>query len=211
LLGVNSLLLDVSGWTLAGQAPDRRLWTQPDTDPDSALSVLFFDMPPDTPPLDDIGALRDFYRRVALANQAGMIEVSPWSANGCRGVLTILKLPQVPTGVTYVGSITMPLSASSFVVKIGCAERGVTGTREALVASSLIKSGQLQIDPETNNLVDWSRDPYDATRRDPLMRNLSEDPQYDERFPQHPLSRLRRYLAQVAPSIRLQDGAAVKT
>lgn len=208
MLGVNSLLLDTSGWVLAAETAHRKLWTQPESDPDSGLTVHFFEQLPDIPPLDSIAALRDHYRRVALANQAGLVEVEPWSANGCKGVRTILKLAQAPQGTTYVGSITVPLAAASFVVKVGCAEGGMTGTREAFTASTLIKAGKLAIDADSKNLIGWASDPYDSSRRDPLMRNLSEDEAYDEKFPQHPLSRLRRYLSRIAPSIRLDAEAA---
>ncbi len=53
----------------------------------------------------------------------------------------------------------------------------------------------------------WARDPYDhdydGVDRS-VLRFLSDDECYDERFPEHPLSRARRVLATLPGSIQIQ-------
>lgn len=115
-----------------------------------------------------------------------------------HGVRLIVKSRQQPHGMTYVGSMIFPFAEFSYVLKIQCAEHGITGIREAIVTDEWlrVRSG----DPMTV-MADFSRDPYDAGRRDKLMRNAAEDESRDSQFPQHPLSRTRRYLADLELTI----------
>jgi len=52
-------------------------------------------------------------------------------------------------------------------------------------------------------LEGWMFDPYDPARKDPLMRNLADDEKYDEAFPWHPLARVRRKLADIRETTRI--------
>jgi len=65
--------------------------------------------------------------------------------------------------------------------------------------------GNGKIDIRDGELIGWMADPYDASVSLPLMRNLAEAPEFDEEFPDHPLSRSRRILAQIEASARLAD------
>jgi hypothetical protein len=58
-------------------------------------------------------------------------------------------------------------------------------------------------DPEVWFREEWARDPYEPSDRSPIRRNLSDDEQYDARFPEHPLSRARRYLASILASLEV--------
>ena len=82
----------------------------------------------------------------------------------------------------------------SYVLKIESPELGITGIRDACVFS---KDGQL--------LAGWLDDPYDPTERGPMTRNISERPEYDSRFPDHPLSRARRVLDHLQRTITIDS------
>jgi hypothetical protein len=58
---------------------------------------------------------------------------------------------------------------------------------------------------EVQEVEGWTQDPYDPTFRAPLMRNLSDDVQYDAQFPDHPLSRLRSVLRHLASTVSIAD------
>jgi hypothetical protein len=110
---------------------------------------------------------------------------------------------------TYVGSFIFPFRDFSFVLKVQCEERGITGVREAVIVDEKLASGELQIDPDGKFMTGWMKDPNDATRASGLARSLADDEEYDQRFADHPLSRARRFLRTAEANILVSD--AVRT
>jgi hypothetical protein len=135
-----------------------------------------------------------------------MIEVETPQIDGCLAVRSIFKLRQQLTGMTYIGSITLPFGNFSYVLKVQCMETGVTGLRESLALPQMMASGRVKLQEGSDGapqLLGWMQDPYAPTISMPLMRNLAEDEQYDAQFPNHPLSRLRSALRRIQSSLRL--------
>jgi hypothetical protein len=86
-------------------------------------------------------------------------------------------------------------------------ERGLTGVREAVVAATLMRDGKL-LPREYQQR--WGNDPYDAASRDAdpsLLRFMSDDESYDQEFPQHPLSKVRRMLATLANHVEYDSAS----
>ncbi len=104
-------------------------------------------------------------------------------------VRTIGKILQTPTGMTYVGSYTIPFRDSSYVIKIQCEERGTTGIREAILVDRGLKSGDITIGDSGNIVGDFAPD----------------DEVYDKDFPDHPLSRCRRGLCMISSSLSVAE------
>jgi hypothetical protein len=80
-------------------------------------------------------------------------------------------------------------------------ERGTTGVREAVVATTLMNEGKLS--PEEYELR-WGQDPYEPAYRGvdrSVLRFMSDDESYDQQFPQHPLSKVRRMLATLSKHV----------
>jgi len=74
-------------------------------------------------------------------------------------------------------------------------EQGTTGVREAVVTADLMNQGKLTIDGYKKY---WCQDPYEPAYRGAdrsVLRSMSDDERYDEKFPEHPLSKVRRLLA----------------
>lgn len=167
-----------------------------------ALAVYLYDVPPDIATnLDDAPGLRTFYRNVVTPAGGALVEVDPIIVAGVPAVRTIFKFRLKPSGMRYIGSLTLPFESFSYVVKTQCNEQGtVTGIREAAVFTAL----NLDV-----NQPGWARDPYDADFCAPLLRTRSDDAEWDEQFPDHPLSKCRRYLEEAARSIQLT--ASVKS
>lgn len=65
----------------------------------------------------------------------------------------------------------------------------------------LVGIGQVKLDEQTNQPLNWSADPYDATITGPGLRNRSEDETYDRRFPEDPLTKVRDTLRKIEKSI----------
>jgi hypothetical protein len=66
--------------------------------------------------------------------------------DGCRAIKMIVRVPQQPSGVAHLGSLTLPFRDFSFVVKMQCAESGLIGVREAIIFDELLGNGEVRID-----------------------------------------------------------------
>jgi hypothetical protein len=120
-------------------------------------------------------------------------------------VRQLVRVPQEPSGVTYIGSVTVPFRDFSFVLKIGGREHGITGMRDTLVCQEMIEAGIVSLDPDARVIRGWTQDPYDSTIRDGSFPNLSETETYDTRFPEHPLSRVRPLLKTLSTTLTLSE------
>jgi hypothetical protein len=96
------------------------------------------------------------------------------------------------------------LPGRSHIWSVVAGERGTTGVREAGVTAELMKAGKLT--PQ-NFESSWASDPYDASYHGvdrSVLRFISDDERYDERFPEHPLSKVRRVLAALPTAVRFE-------
>ncbi|MCW8880479.1 MAG: hypothetical protein OQK51_25750 [Kangiellaceae bacterium] len=159
------------------------------------LSVNYFPMVPDIEVgLDDINSLRGFYRSMAEANGLAPLEIELEELKGLRAVKTLYKIRLEPTGFAFLGSYTLPFANCSYVIKIQAVESGIAGMRESAV---LIIEECKDADEETGKLIGWEVDPYDPAYRADFMANRADHPKYDEKFPEHPLSRAREYMNEI--------------
>lgn len=133
-------------------------------------------------PQDVIDGIHD-----ALADDQGLVEVeSSMTASGLRCIHSIVKTAVEPAGVQY--ALTLDLEMPQFCIRVQgfFDEAGTTGARDAAVFAM------------TGAAPDgWRRDPYDPKRTAGNLMNLSELPEYDSAFPQHPLSLLRGFVASI--------------
>ncbi|WP_230963659.1 hypothetical protein [Burkholderia territorii] len=166
------------------------------------LTINFFPAKPDIEaPIDDVVALRAFYRRTAAANGLALIETELAQLTGLSTVRTLFKARMTQTrGFAFIGSYTLPFANCSYVIKVQSIEQGVTGMREAAI---MVLMGPPKIDDATGELVGWTQDPYDSGYRTEFMRNLADDQKFDEQFPDHPLSKARTYLAEIETGVRV--------
>lgn len=144
--------------------------------------------------------LRVFARRMAESRGGGLIEaamVAPPPGSVNRLIYKRLH----GTGYAYTGMLIMVGPRTTLVWTAVAGERGTTGLREATVTVEMMRSGALTLESYQRS---WAQDPYDpsyqgADRR--VLRFLSDDERYDERFPEHPLSTIRRVLAAIPSSV----------
>jgi hypothetical protein len=76
----------------------------------------------------------------------------------------------------------------------------VTGLRETDVVLLLTSQGRLQrleSTPGGPAFKDWFVDPYDPAYTGPVLRSIADSEEFDNRIPDHPLSRLRRTLREL--------------
>lgn len=164
------------------------------------LSINHFATAPDIEAnIENPESLRTFYRNAAEAHKVALIEADSVVLDGLRAVRTILKTRLDPRGFAFIGSFTLPFSNCSFVVKVQSIERGITGIRESAVL--VMEGSRFVLDETTGKMIGWEQDPYDQTHKGEFMRNCADDPRFDDAFPDHPLSKVRRYLAELADGI----------
>jgi hypothetical protein len=120
------------------------------------------------------------------------------------------------------------LAEESYVFNVAAQEVGVSGVRDTAVwvktSVELEKQGYaLDLPPEgegdceaerskvpmawkhtqTCAVLKWAQDPYESDFEGPCLCNSADAPEHDEKFPQHPLTRVRFALRCLAQGVSL--------
>lgn len=186
--GLRSIQLTLPEWNEQSPARGMRLWRNPDgyilSLATSATNLL---------ELSDKETLRRSCRALAESRGGGLIEAEAITSNSKRFIRLIYKRLQLPAYV-YTGMLITWVHGECIVWTMVAGEGRTTGLREAVVTADLMKAGKLTIGEYQRG---WAQDPYypayqGADRR--VLRFTSDDESYDERFPQHPLSKVRKVL-----------------
>lgn len=186
--------LRLPGWNEDTPAKDMRIWSDMDGD---VLSLAISSEP--FPYFDraEVMEIRKWARELAQGNGGGLIEVCTLN----EGVKIIYKRLQMPAYV-YSGMLLNRVHEVWLAWTVVASERGATGLREAIVTATLMSEGKLKPEEYEER---WGQDPYDPAFRSlvdrSLLRFMSDDESYDQQFPQHPLSKVRRTLATIAKNV----------
>ena len=194
---INSISIPDFGWEQVKSEIEMQQWINPAQS--IALSINFFDLKPDLPTAKNIGVLRDYYRAQIVVPNGGLIQADLMDLKTYPVIKTIFKIPQTPSGITYLASLTIPFKKCSYVIKIQAAEVGTTGMRDALVADEYLKKGKISARPD--GFENWFADPYDPSFKEGTLMNCSEKTAYDSKFPAHPLSQARSLLTEIESQI----------
>jgi hypothetical protein len=188
---IQSVSIPDSGWMKSKDNGSIIQWINPEQT--IAVSVNFFDLPPDIPTVKNLEVLKDFYRTSISNIHGGLIQADLLKIQEIPSAKIIVKLPQESSGMTYLASLTIPFENCSFVLKVQCAEVGPTGMRDAVIADKLLASGEVKFGD--NGLDNWFFDPYDKSYKSGTLMNLSEQEIYDSQFPDHPLTQARKWIS----------------
>ncbi|WP_211294214.1 hypothetical protein [Lentzea kentuckyensis] len=155
--------------------------------------LTYYGLVPDLPAgLDDLPKLR--HDLALIHGETGcLIEAHVVQLAGVPALLRIVKmpLPNQPNGQVFVCSFTIPKANCSAVLQLGALERGVTGTREAVLAAEV-------------GFHNWVKPhPYAPELQGVLPFHAGDDPRHDARFPDHPLSRVRAWAHHVVRTARV--------
>ena len=104
---------------------------------------------------------------------------------------------------------------------MGAVTMGATGAREAAVTMVRFQKerpeeepvppdaaplpGLIDRGPNPTRMKGWFLDPYDSKYDSMASHTLSDDPKYDEQFPSHPLSRVRRQFPEILDALEFSD------
>jgi hypothetical protein len=206
-LSLNAIQFDTKGWKIEQQTTDKVNWQ--DGKPE-VLSLRYFSKPPDIPcDLNQIKRIRDVYRVGFSKAGAGLVSVDAKTLNVAGKTIpylkTIIKRPQSPSGMLYIGTLIFPFADFSYTVTAQAIESGISGMRDSLVADKLMDAPTTKIDENSGRIIGWAQDPYDANFKGPALRNKSEDEKNDSQCPNHPLSRVRAILDNVIKTVRFDN------
>ena len=141
-------------------------------------------------PFDDETGLIDTLNNL-IGESQGIIEVKTgWTAKDLPFVYTVIKSLKQPSGVQYILTFQLDLGMCVLNIQGYFDEYGVTGMRDAAVWEYAVREGIIS----STDRSKWSADPYRPDFQRGVPMNLSEHARFDDAFPTHPLSELRRFV-----------------
>jgi tetratricopeptide (TPR) repeat protein len=202
-----SVTFDTTGFGVVRRAPGGTEWR--DLREDTMMAAVEAETPDAAWRALDIDTLRAKYRTEAAARKGGIVSVDVVRAGGLAAVQVVSKFLDPPAYV-YEGTLVAPLLNARLTVTLRARERGTTGTREAATVAHLLHLGLLRIPggppgSGPRRMDDLLLDPYDPAQDGSALCSLSGDDRLDELFPDHPLSKVRRWLPTVAETLAIDD------
>ncbi len=176
---INDVELNVNELSYQGEQEGAKVWY---TEYGDGVGLFFYDMVPDLPNnLEDKSLLTLFYQELLNDAAGKVVELDVVALDNVRAVKLLIKVPQSPSGFTYVISYTIPYKTFSFVLKGQCEEHGDTGIKETILVSRILKAhGSIE--------------------------NFNADsPDYDEEFPEHPVARARSIAEIISRGIKISE------
>lgn len=197
-LDFRSVTLELQGWNEISLEGEIRAWKD---ERGSALSFILVDSS-GFPDLNNQDEIRNWCRSAAEENQGGLIEASVVETPIGTSISYIYKRRH-GKAYTFLGMMILPMHDKLLVWTVVAQEQGTTGLRETAITMKLFKSGELNME-KYGEL--WARDPYDTSYHGvdkSLLRFISDDECYDQEFPNHPLTVVRKTLKQLPTAIRI--------
>lgn len=161
-----------------------------DTEDATNILMFFFIEKAEAMPFNDRAGLIDCLHHCLGENQGLLAVNTGKTETGVPFVYTIVKNLKQPSGVQYILTLQMDFNSTVLNLQGYFDEEGVTGTREAAVFEYAMREGIISSQDKSK----WSADPYSPDLRSGALMNLSEQEEFDDSFPSHPLSELRRFV-----------------
>lgn len=129
-----------------------------------------------------------------LGNDQGLIEVENGKTkSGLSYIQSIVKtVDKEHPGVSYCLTLHIQFPDKVLGIQGFFNESGTTGIRDTMVYAALSESGKVKATED--GIEGWNKDPYDENFTRGALKNCSEDKDFDQFFPAHPLSECRRII-----------------
>ena len=169
----------------------------------SAFILCFPVSPEASMPFNDTERIIDDLHS-SMNDSQGIIEVMAGTCkNGGKYVYYLLKykkpsLRRLPRGNGYLLYFNLQIGNTIQFINATFEEEGITGMRDSAVYSLFRQNKKQEGKDMSDNPFDgWFKDPYCEDYTKGFLMDLSEQSEFDEQFPQHPLSAARRFVAYV--------------
>lgn len=189
---LRGLRFSLSGWNEKEPKDNMRIWSGPDG------SVMVADFSPERWDKRSEAEARQQARALAESAGGGLVEALSLSSPAGTAVQLIYKRLPKPPGYVYTGMFIVPAEGGSVTWSVVAGECRMTGIRESVVTAELMNAGKLSLE---NYERTWAQDPYDRSYRSvdrSVLRFLSDDERFDRQFPDHPLTKIRLVLGEIA-------------
>jgi hypothetical protein len=190
----------MAGWTEETSKNDWRKWRDSERD---LLTLAVFPGLMQLPGVAEGVDLKQGCRSIAENGGGGLIQVHEAFGDLGPTVNFIYKIRDGHANI-FTGMLVMLNTTVSLVWTIVSGEHGTTGVREAVITGEMFNSGKMTLETYQQS---WAQDPYDPNYcgvDKSVLRYHSDDESYDERFPLHPLSKVRRMFREI-PSHMMVD------
>jgi len=178
-LTINDVTLNVDQFSYQGEQNGVNVWH---TEEGDGVGIFYFELAPDLPSdIKDKTKLISFYEQQLSSLGGEIVELELVKIDGVNTIYLITKVPQEPSGMTYVVSYTIPFKTFSFVIKAQCQEYGTTGVKEAMLLDRILKDGG---DVETSNM---------------------DRMEYDNEFSSHPIARARKISTSIITGLSISE------
>lgn len=196
------------------QEPDMRrsarVWPGDAIDVFDSTLYRYPDAPSDEPHGEDkLDEIRRYWSRQFDGHDSiAVIEVDIFTTDQFELIQLILKQQTDGEGIHYIGQLSLALKGHSVILKIESREAPSTpdsphGMRDATVLAGLVSKGQLEFKPGAGEIKGWTQHPYLPERTSGFLRNLADSEEYDEAFPEHPLTRVRAVLRHLRSNLKV--------
>jgi hypothetical protein len=187
---------DTDGW----RQVDQGTWLDDRTG--DAVLVRPVGLVPDLPPFlhDPPRMLRQLAIDTATASACVLVEADVIHVDSLPAIYQLVKTPLLnrPTGFGYIASVIIPRAHCSVALSMQAVAGEHTGAREAMVSAEIIQA----VGPD--GLMERLKRPHPYAADVPHVRyDESDDPRWDARFPDHPLTRARAWVRRTLGTVRL--------
>ena len=200
IYGLEKKLSLSNGWNICPpekKFPVTSTIIQKETAYSSCMVVIYPINESESMPMDDIDGIIRTVHNLINDNQ-GIIEIKSGQKN-FPYVYSIVKTYMEKNRVMqYCLSLHMNMMGKYYQVQGFFEEYGTTGYRDAVVLELMRRKDVVTIDENTEKLIGWFRDPYDPNFNKGRLMNLSEQEEFDDVFPYHPLSETRRFITELS-------------
>ena len=198
---INLIHFDQEGWDVKRKSAEEILLERDRIE----IHVSFVDEP--APFVKDQIENQRLHKQIqeSLAErEIGLMNFEIKEVNGvtCR-IIHTKEIQSDPGATRYTSSIQLPVQGKSCIITVSAREKSPTGRRSALVLTRLMKAGEVSFNRETADLDNWYVDPYDSKLAGLLVRNKAELEQYDDIFPDHALTLVRKTVHNIVNSLKI--------
>lgn len=205
---IASVRFDVANWRMKEQSDQKIVWFNAVPD----LLILEFSPHPVNLPTDlrDMAGMREFVEAMVQQNAGAVVSVECVTCDELDAVKSISKYRQTasskrsPLGTVYLGLYIFPLAEFHYRIKVQCYEYGTTGLREAAIAIQQPRPAGTEY-----KVISSMQELLANSGQQQVEITLADDEKYDMSFPDHPLSRLRRYLKHIEETLTVDENIKI--
>jgi hypothetical protein len=154
--------------------------------------------------LRDFAAAKLFYENQCQGLDGALVDIYKDTIQGVESLVGIFKYkspePQ-SLAMYYVGIVWMPFEKCTYQINFESVERGTTGAREAAVA--LVKQPKPPVTEEKPIMLESADDLFNMVRNKAVEVYPSDNSEFDEMFPDHPLSKVRKNISEFKHSAKM--------